>query len=98
MTAERITAAAILRDGKIYQLPPPARHGDVMSMLGTTETEDGEMWTLHDGDQGFVTNTGRFVDRVEGHQIAKTAGQLIPRKDGHLNDRDGSHLFSEDLW
>lgn len=42
--------------------------------------------------QGFVTNTGRFVGRVEALAIAKQAGQAI-KKNGSKR-----YLYSEDLW
>jgi len=40
-------------------------------------------------NQGFVTSTGRYVDRHEGAKLAYAAGQV---------DKLASHLFSEDLW
>lgn len=98
MSEERIAASAVRIGDEIFSLPPPARHHHVMQLiwdkLGKTYIEQ-EM-------QGFVTDTGRFVDREEGHRIAKAAGQLIPRaggfREGEINDVDGSDLFSEDLW
>ena len=43
--------------------------------------------------QGFLTNKNRFVGREEGYQIAKDAGQLIPR-DGQMEGRlDSSDLY-----
>ena len=96
---ERIAAAALLLGDTIFFLPPPARHIDVARHIWG---ERGCYFYLTQEVQGFVTDTGLFVDREEGHKIAKAAGQLIPRKggyrDGEINDRDGSHLFSEDLW
>lgn len=41
--------------------------------------------------QGFMTTTGRFVDRVEAYQIAKSANQLRTNRD------DKSYLDSYDL-
>lgn len=35
---------------------------------------------------------GRFVDRVEGLEIAKAAGQII------LECGDPSQLYSENMW
>lgn len=46
----------------------------------------------HISNQGFVTSTGRFVDRKEALAIAKAAGQII-KKQGNANN-----LYSEDLW
>ena len=43
--------------------------------------------------QGFVTSTGRFVDRKEGAQIALAQNQIINRDRFNPNE-----LFSEDLY
>ena len=43
--------------------------------------------------QGFITNTNRWVNRLEALKIAKQANQLIT---GDGNERLG--LFSEDLY
>lgn len=44
--------------------------------------------------QGFLTSTGRFVDRKEAREIAEAAGQLIPDQSGMTF----SNLFSENLY
>lgn len=71
------------------------RHGhciDIVKMLSGLRTvkiaPDGVGETI----QGFLTNTNRFVDRVEAYQIAKDRNQL--------NDRIHSegYLYSEDLY
>jgi hypothetical protein len=41
--------------------------------------------------QGFVTDEGRFVDRLEGAAIALAAGQIAALK-------WPPDLYSEDLW
>lgn len=84
---ERIVAAALIAGGVICFTPAPGRHHHVIHALAKNRA--GEM---SHGDQGFVTNTGRFVDREEGLAIAKSAGQII-KKNG--NERE---LYSEDLW
>lgn len=93
----RVTRAAIRHRGQVYSLPPPARHHDVMRHTWAT-VGLGRVG----GDQGFVLNDGQYVDRKRAHAVAKRAGQLIPRAGGYrcgeVNDRDGSDLFSEDLW
>lgn len=45
-------------------------------------------------DQGFITNTDRFVTRLQALEIAKNANQLKP--DENVNERLG--LFSENLY
>lgn len=42
-------------------------------------------------DQGFITSSGRFVDRVEAKQIAVKANQLI-------RESVFSKLVSEDIY
>ena len=67
------------------------RHGNciyqMVSITGKKSFEVGE------SIQGFLTNKNRFVDRVEGYEIASFAGQLNDRPRG-----DSKRLFSEDLY
>jgi hypothetical protein len=84
-------AAIRAKDGKVYSLSRPARHGDVMAMLGTIETEHGAKWALHDGEQGFLDDTGMFLTRKEALHHATICGQL-------KKPLIGSILTSEDLW
>lgn len=92
--AETIVAAANLYGTRgthdpravpvIVSAPPPARHHNLF----------WPMWPRHPDESGFITSTGRFVDREEGLRIAKDAGQpLIDHPSRH-----DTHLFSEDLW
>lgn len=86
----RIVAAAIERDGLIFSLPPPARHGTVMVAM---EIHSIEIWPGPE-EQGFLTSEGQFVGRVAGLAIAKASGQYgATRKPSGLDE-----LFSEDLW
>jgi hypothetical protein len=84
--AERIIRAAIMLDGRVWHLPPPKRHHDVISKIFLTGGEPGR------GVQGFLTSDERFVDRVEGLRIASDAGQIVEK---HGNPDE---LFSEDMW
>ena len=86
MTGERITAAAIRQDGVVCYLPPPARHHDIIAYIY------GQTQKPVTGEQGFLTDTGRFVDREVGLHIAKKANQII-EKTGNQK-----YLFSEDMW
>jgi hypothetical protein len=89
---ERIVAAAHLHKldnstdpravPAVVSAPPPARHHNLYALN-------------HEPDEsGFLTSTGRFVDRAEALQIALAAGQ--PMID-HPSRHD-EWLFSEDLW
>ena len=68
------------------------RHGQCMWTMGSltglrsvTNAEDG----VGEYEQGFLTNTNRFVDREEGGQIAFNSGQTKDLR---------TTLFSEDLY
>lgn len=82
----RIAGPAIRKDGKVWSVPIPASHYSVsleMSRFDCVEPLKGE--------QGFVTTTGRYVDRREARVIASAAGQIV-------NPITGSDdLFSEEL-
>jgi len=88
---ERIIAVAIRMYGpdgtELYvTLPPPARHDTILHPLHHINN----VIVLPD-DQGFITDTGRFVGRREAAKIATAAGQVeemtVP-----------GYLFSEDVW
>lgn len=92
--SETIVAAAMLYDltghsdrravQTIVSAPPPARHHNLFALA----------WPVVPTEQGFLTSSGRFVDREEGLKIALGSGQpMIDHPSRH--DR---LLFSEDLW
>jgi hypothetical protein len=68
------------------------RHGQCMwtmgSLTGLRSVENAEDG-VGEYEQGFLTNTNRFVDREEGGQIAFDAGQTKDLR---------ATLFSEDLY
>lgn len=83
---EHIIAAAIKYDNRIWQLPRPKRHHDVMRSIGG-------MFGPH--VEGFISSTGEFVNRTEAMRIAvcdndaagirlakyTTAGIVVPEGD-----------------
>lgn len=81
-----IVAAAIRAGELIVSMPRPARHHTILEpfdkITGIIVEPD---------DQGFLTNDGRYVDRIEGAKIAIEAGQI-----GKL--QWPPYLYSEDLW
>lgn len=86
---ERIVAAAIRVEGITISLPQPARHGTVLACISySLNIEPGREL------QGFLTSTGRFVNRIQARHIADIAGQ----QPGRTGGRDNPELFSEDLW
>lgn len=76
-----ISNAAILKDGVIYT-------GKNHSTIYASQPK-GTLWNA---EQGFVTDTGEFVDRVEGLKIARECGQIV-KKHGNMNE-----LYSEDMF
>ena len=97
---ERIVAAAMEKDGLILHAPPPARHHSLFALL--KGAPDPFLW---DWPQGFVTSTGRFVDRREAVRIVLASGQpLRVHEPGYrglppLAERgEDGELYSEDLW
>lgn len=89
---ERIIAAAVQVEGVTLSLPIPARHGEVISSADAMHLPE---YAIHGAVQGFLTSTGRFVNRVQAKQIAHMAGQPQMRPEHERHQRD---LFSEDLW
>jgi hypothetical protein len=77
-------AANIARNGQLYIVSRPGRHHNCS-------------WAIHadgskDSKQGFVTSTGRFVNRYTALIIAKRMGQM------NNNPQWGNSLYSENIW
>ncbi len=84
---EFIISAAIKHEDVIFSLPRPSRHYHIahkMYDMGLPKTAQQY--------QGFLTTTGRFVDRKEAATLAMVNGQIVKPK--FVSDE----LFSEDLW
>jgi hypothetical protein len=86
--SERIISAAIHLGGLVLSLPSPARHHTLIN----SAAQKLEMKPPILGIQGFLTSTGRFVNRKEACFIATEAGQIMV-KTGSTDE-----LYSEDLW
>jgi hypothetical protein len=81
-----ITHVAIKYNDKIYSLPQPFRHHDVIRQIGGIYGED---------IQGFLTDKGHFLNRAQAFVHAQFHGQVKPRG---VNEYNGNELYSEDLW
>lgn len=83
-----ITGVAIRhRETKaVFSMPKPARHDTLILELVKLGEPD-----FAKGEQGFVTEDGRFLEREEAFVYALRFGQLKNTKLRRL-------LFSEDLW
>ncbi len=84
---ETIEGVGIVVEGKLYTLPRPNRHHHVIHLI---YQETGE--EVITDSQGFVTSSGRYVEREEALEIARNAGQLLPR---HFHK---TQLFSVSVW
>lgn len=82
-----IVAAAIRQGTMICSVPKPGRHHDVIREMARSGIP-----IPIDGEQGFLTSEGHFVDRKRAKYIATLAGQVLT-KHGNPNQ-----LFSEDVW
>lgn len=92
LDAERIERAAIRHaDGTVFDVPRPGRHSHVIALMSAMDKPFAcPEEECH--EQGFITNTGRFVDRYEARKIAEAAAQLIERA------MNLPQLYSEDVW
>lgn len=86
---EHIVAAAVYH-GVIFSLPAPARHHTILNQISIALGRDA--MEIPPCNQGFVTNTGRFVNRAEAYDVAYRAGQ-VTGEEGR-----GPQLYSEDVW
>ncbi len=87
-----ITHVAIRFQGKIWSLPAPNRHHNVVRHIveqtGVTSVDARE------DDQGFLIDGTRYVRRKQALRHALDTGQC---KSNALGARLGK-LFSEDVW
>lgn len=83
-----INAVAIIYKGRTYALYKPNRHHDVIALI---HRMTGDMNIR--GEQGFLNDKLRFLNRMEAALLAKATGQLC--KCYFIR---GGRLYSEDLW
>lgn len=84
---ETIVAAAIkIGDDLIMSLPKPARHADIHSHMNYTW---GTAKPFGKQTEGFLTSTGRFVDRWQARIVALRAEQIT---------QCHSELYTDDVW
>lgn len=87
---ETIVGVASKAYGKLYQLPKPYRHHNLLDLM---YREYPEQMQVAD-EEGFITSTGRYVNREEAYLIAQQANQI-------LSERHPSglvELYSESVW
>lgn len=88
---EIIVASAVRTpDGTVYASPCPGRHFHCIGFANQMNP-DVEFGKLDTTDQGFMTNTNRYIDRIEARRIAIANMWIV--KFTHE-----TKAFSEDLW
>ncbi len=87
----RITHVAIRYKGKVWSLPEPNRHHNVIRLIAD---ETGDKYIdAHGDNQGFVDADGRYLNRRQALVSALVNKQVLDE-----NDIRGGQLYSEDLW
>ncbi len=92
---ECIVAVAIKTlDDVVWVATGPKRHHDVIRLI--RDRHRGDFSELQRyiavGEQGFLTNYGRFLTRWQATRVAVRAEQCPSRI------RENSELYSEDIW
>lgn len=86
----QITHVAIQYAGRVWSLPAPNRHHNVIRHIAE-QTGDG----IRGPDvQGFLDGNGRFLRRAQAYTLARRSGQFQRTPGGY----QGTDLYSEDLW
>lgn len=99
---QRIVCAAILATEGTYGITTEVilgvRHFDTymhMTINTIVNARTGFPYINNSNSvQGFIDNTGQFLDRKEAYKVAKAAGQIL-KKTGSENSVE---LYSEDLY
>jgi len=87
-----ITGVAIRNENMVISLPRPNRHSDCFAYaqkMGINLSDSG-LGKKAD-HQGFVTHTGKFLNRVETARYLRRTKQVTVVKIGKV-------AISEDLW
>lgn len=87
----KITHVAIRFKGTIYSLPAPNRHDDVIFHI--VETTEATYVNAHGEDQGFLDESGRYLNRKQALVSALINNQIKDR-----SKIIGHRLYSENLW
>lgn len=86
---ERLTAAAIIRNGETHS-GGFREHWRIRASLGDTNPTTSNL----NDTEGFLTSTGRFVSRDEARQVAIACGQV----DEGWRDASRKLLSSDINW
>lgn len=84
-----IAGVACIYNDRIYSLPAPYRHSDVIRAIKL----HNPTMKMFKGDQGFVDHKGFFLTRRQGFDLVIGTEYYI-NPTPHIS----KHLFSEDVW
>jgi hypothetical protein len=87
-----ITHVAIRFQGKVYSLPAPNRHHDVIRLIVETDPTVKTV-NAYEDDQGFLDADGRYLNRRQALYNAQKNNQIKPG-----TTIKAGRLFSEDVW
>ena len=90
----KITHVAIRFKDKIYSLPEPNRHHNVIWMIAKEEGVTSVTGIAGD-NQGFLDESGRYLTRGQALVSAQLNDQILPGERGKII---GDKLYSENLW
>lgn len=100
-----ITHVAIRTSTRIWTLPRPFRHHHILRLMQAVAELKGVTISRRTSprDQGFVTDTGQFLEREPALQYAQEHGQYMSDEAYCARHRQDQRphlrqLFSEDLW
>lgn len=95
-----IVGVAIKNDNITISLPRPNRHCHCFQYMWTHFGEEAAKKLaigMQGKNQGFVTDKGVYLDRLQAMRHAKRCGQkLVEHED--VKHQWNHPLFSEDLW
>jgi hypothetical protein len=98
VTPETVSSTAIRSSGGIFRGSPfdqnwtgeiayEGKPGDKYSHASIFEANP-QLLGKDDLVTGFITSTGRFVDRIEGYHVATASGQIPHNEVGQLFSED----------
>lgn len=90
-TRTKITHVAVRFKGTVYSLPAPNRHCHVIWHIA--KTTGCTYVDARDEDQGFLDESGRYLNRKQALVSARLHDQIKKPEAIRMN-----MLFSEDLW
>ncbi|MHB8413911.1 MAG: hypothetical protein ACYDB1_00755 [Acidiferrobacteraceae bacterium] len=83
----KVQASAIKHREKVYALPPPAKHPDIIRHWHHKGLD------ISKGQRGFILSDGTFANRHRAYMVAKRANQIRKEMPAHR-----TRLHSEDVW